>query len=136
MGMSSQGPDGLGEIAEINVTPFVDVVLVLLVIFMIAAPAITKDILGLQLPKSSSSDQKAPVSLALAVNRNGEILLNGEPLEESTLLETLRIELQRDPNLQVIVAADGKALHERVVKAVDLAKTAGATRFAFQIEKP
>jgi biopolymer transport protein ExbD len=60
------------------VTPFVDVVLVLLVIFMVTAPMLMKDVIGIHLPKSTSSDQKALQSLGVAVTKQGQILLNGE----------------------------------------------------------
>lgn len=121
--------------AAINVTPFVDVVLVLLVIFMITAPTLMKDVIGIKLPKASSSDAKAPASLGIAVSRQGQILLNGAPLDETVLNQKVAEALAKNPDLQAIVSADADARHADVVRAIDLIKKAGLNRFALQIDR-
>lgn len=122
-------------ISAINVTPFVDVVLVLLVIFMITAPALMKDVIGIQLPKASSGDSKAPESLGVAVTRQGQFLLNGNPVTADALTEEVKKELAKNPQIQAIISADREAQHGDVVRAIDLIKNAGLQRFAFQIQK-
>ena len=74
---SSGSEDDSGPISSINVTPFVDVVLVLLVIFMVTAPLLMQDSIGIHLPKASSSDKKLTSKMGVAVTRQGQILLNG-----------------------------------------------------------
>lgn len=74
---SVTGDDG-EPMSSINVTPFVDVVLVLLVIFMVTAPVLMKDSFGIHLPKATQSDQKISASLGVAVTKQGQILINGE----------------------------------------------------------
>ena len=64
-------------ISAINVTPFVDVVLVLLVIFMVTAPLLMQESIGIHLPKAASSDRKLTSKMGVAVTRQGQILLNG-----------------------------------------------------------
>jgi biopolymer transport protein ExbD len=133
--LSSGDSDAGAPISAINVTPFVDVVLVLLVIFMITAPALMKDVIGIQLPKASSADTKAPESLGLAVTRQGQFLLNGNPVSPEALTEEVKKELAKNPQIQAIISADREAQHGDVVKAIDLIKNAGLQRFAFQIQR-
>ena len=74
----SASSDEMGPISAINVTPFVDVVLVLLVIFMVTAPALMKDAIGLHLPKAATADAKSINPLGIAVTKQGQILINGQ----------------------------------------------------------
>ncbi len=75
---SPQSNDEYGTMASINVTPFVDVVLVLLVIFMVTAPMILKDALSVKLPKAASIDGKSAQSIGVVVTKEGQILLSGK----------------------------------------------------------
>ncbi len=125
-----------GPIASINITPFVDVVLVLLVIFIITAPAIMKEVIGLNLPKATNVDQKAIASLGIAVTRQGQILLNGNLTTIEALVQEVRRAKETNPDTQVIIAADEDSRHGDVVKVIDTVKSAGITKFAIQIQKP
>jgi biopolymer transport protein TolR len=131
---SSTEDDSL--ISSINVTPFVDVVLVLLVIFIVTAPALVKDTLGIKLPKSSIADGSAIETLGIAVTRHGQILLNGTMATEEAVTAAVKAALAKNPESQAIIAADGDARHADVVHAIDLVKSAGMNRFALQIERP
>jgi biopolymer transport protein ExbD len=124
-----------GIISSINITPFVDVVLVLLVIFMVTAPMLVKDILELKLPKTLSSDGKMMQTLGVAVNKDGNILLNGQITDEDGLRLAAKEALGKDPQSQAIVSADVEAAYGKVVKVIDILKTSGVDRFAVQIEK-
>jgi len=130
---SSEGESSL--MSEINVTPFVDVVLVLLVIFMVTAPAFMKDTIGIQLPKASASDGKAPTSIGIAVNKQGQFLLNGIPVSPEELTRSVQAEVKTQPDVQAIISADQDARHGDVVKAIDLIKSAGLQKFAIQIQR-
>lgn len=133
--LQNQEVSGDTPISDINVTPFVDVVLVLLVIFMVTAPAMMKDVIGINLPKSGANNQKAPASISITVTRQGQFLLNGELMAPEAISAEVKRASERDTNLQGIIAADKEARHGDVVKAIDLIKTAGLTRFAIQIER-
>ena len=128
--------DELTTISAINVTPFVDVVLVLLVIFMVTAPILTKDVFGITLPKAANGEQKVIKSLGIAVTKQGQILLNGELTSPESLVETARQALVTNPEVQALISADGEAHHADVVRAIDLVRSAGLARFALQVEKP
>ena len=121
--------------SSINITPFVDVVLVLLVIFMITAPMLVKDVLELRLPKTVTGDGQAMQTLGIAINRDGNILVNGQISDEESLKATVSLALAQNPEAQAIIAADIEVAYGRVVKVIDLLKTAGLNRFAVQIEK-
>lgn len=131
----AQGKDEIGPISAINVTPFVDVVLVLLVIFVVTAPMIMKDTLGIKLPKSASTDGKGLTSIGIAVTRQGQILFNGEMVSETLLGTKVKETLARNPEAQALISADGDAKHSDVVRAIDLLKTSGMNRFAFEIQR-
>jgi biopolymer transport protein ExbD len=125
-----------GLISDINVTPFVDVVLVLLVIFIVTAPAMVKDTLGLKLPKAATADGSAMDTLGIAVTRQGQILLNGTIATEEALTAAVKAAVAKNPGAQAIIAADGESRHSDLVRAIDLVKGAGMNRFALQVEKP
>lgn len=125
-------------LSQINVTPFVDVVLVLLVIFMITAPALMKEILEIKLPKTVSSDGSALQTLGVAINRSGQILLNGELVDDEAFALAIRGHLERAPEpsqVKAILSADQEVPYRFVVKAIDLMKTNGLDQFAVQIER-
>jgi biopolymer transport protein ExbD len=117
----------------INITPFVDVVLVLLVIFMVTAPMLVKNVLDLKLPTTASGDGQALQTLGVAINRNGNILLNGVLTDEAQLQKTVKETLGQNPDAQAILSADVEVAYGRVVKVIDLIKTAGLNKFAVEI---
>lgn len=133
--MQVQSSDDDLLISQINVTPFVDVVLVLLVIFMVTAPIIAKDILKLNLPKTSAVDSKSMSQLAVAVNKQGQILLNGVLTTEENLREQVTVNLKAQPEIQAIISADQGTEYGNVVRVIDIIKTAGLNKFAIQVEK-
>ena len=127
--------DEQNDISDINVTPFVDVVLVLLVIFMITAPAIMKDVINLKLPKTETSDGKIVQTLGVAINKDGNILLNGVVTDDEGLKKQASESLRIDPDTQAVISADMLVEYGRVVRVIDLLKTIGLEKFAVQIEK-
>jgi biopolymer transport protein ExbD len=121
-------------ISSINVTPFVDVVLVLLVIFIVTAPMLMKDVLEVKLPKAAKGDGSVVSTLGISVNQAGTILLNGQPVDEEGLKLAAQNALVADSNAQAVIAADQEAAYKSVVKVIDLLKSAGFERYALQIE--
>lgn len=121
--------------SSINVTPFVDVVLVLLVIFMITAPVLVKDIIDIKLPKTESGDGKILQTLGVAVNRDGNILLNGVLTDDAGLRSAAEQAFKENAQVQAIISADVEVPYGRVVKVIDLLKTSGIEKFAVQIER-
>ncbi|MFN7685324.1 MAG: ExbD/TolR family protein [Oligoflexia bacterium] len=122
-------------ISAINITPFVDVVLVLLVIFMVTAPTLLKDTLGIRLPKASSSEGGKPESLAVAINEQGQILVNGILSSPEQLSLEAQAALTRNPAVQALIAADENSRHWALVTVIDTLKQVGLERFAIQVQK-
>lgn len=125
-------------ISSINVTPFVDVVLVLLVIFMVTAPMIMKDAIGIKLPKSATSSgntHKGPRSFSIAINEKGEALIAGKLIPQDQIEVQARAALAANPEVEALISADTHAQHGDVVRVLDTIKTAGLTKFAIEIQK-
>ena len=119
---------------EINMTPLIDVMLVLLVIFMIAAPLMTSS-LRLDLPKSEAATPgDAPRSIALAVTPDGLLHLGDEVLTAPQLRERLQQLAQANPALEVQLRADKAAPYGQVAQLIGWCQAAGLTRIAFVAE--
>lgn len=122
-------------ITGINITPFVDVVLVLLIIFMITAPALVKEVMDIRLPKTSSGDGQVMQTLGVAINKDGNILLNGQITDEEGLKTAVKATLAQAQDAQAIISADTEVNYGRVVKVMDLLKSSGLEKFAVQVER-
>jgi biopolymer transport protein ExbD len=131
-GSSLSGDDE--PISGINVTPLVDVVLVLLVIFMITAPVIYQSAIKVQLPKASSGEKGGSESpLQFSISREGELGLNGKKLSWDEAEG--QIKAVKDPANQTIsLSADQATPHGTVIRLMDLMRKYGLTRFALQVE--
>ncbi len=122
---------------EINVVPYIDVMLVLLIIFMITAPLLTQGV-KVDLPKAGAEplDAQRLQPLVLSVDRNGRLYLNvgTDPqtaLDEATVLARATATLRHDPDTQVLVKADSAVAYGRVVQAMVVLQQAGARKVGF-----
>ena len=134
--MAAAGPD-LGDdeiIAGINVTPLVDIVLVLLIIFMVTTTYIVNPSIKVDLPKAATAEETTPSTVSVVVTSDGSLYLNGRPTDERALDGEVRKRVATKPDLQVIIAADAMARHGQVIHVVDLVKAAGVTRFAINTQ--
>ncbi len=113
-------------LSQINVTPFVDVMLVLLIIFMITAPMLQKGV-EVKLPhvKKSSVIQLKEEPLVVTVRRDGTIFLNSHSFSLKTLAVKLKALHREVPHKKVLVRADGKVEYEKVLKVLAAAREAG-----------
>jgi biopolymer transport protein ExbD len=120
-------------IAAINVTPLVDVVLVLLVILMVASTYIVAQTMKVHLPKAKMSDGTADKPTTVQLLKTGELRWNEQPVNEKEIEGLMRSAVGADPEMSLVVSADKDALHGQVVHVMDLAKVAGITKFAINI---
>lgn len=134
-GTTDNGGRRRAPIAAINVTPLVDVMLVLLVIMMVSATYIVSQTMKVELPKSSTSDGSTATLAAVTVTADHSLLFNKVPVTEAELATKLRGLLAEDRGLTVIVSADTKADHGAVVHVLDVARVEGVTSFAVNVEK-
>jgi biopolymer transport protein ExbD len=136
--MAGTMPSGGGRartIAAINVTPLVDVVLVLLVILMVASTYIVAQTLKVQLPRAKSTDGTADKPTKVEILKDGKLRWNEVPVQESELPEKLAAAVAADPEVSLVVSADKEVQHGNVVHILDLAKIAGVVKFAINVQQ-
>ena len=124
-------PQSAQPISEINVTPLVDVMLVLVVIFILTAPLLSSAI-KLDLPQSSAAKPvQAPVALTLVVDRVGQIFLADQPITPERLAQELRQAAQANPDTELRLRADAQVPYGRIVEVMGVAHQAGLHRVGF-----
>jgi biopolymer transport protein ExbD len=133
--LNGGGRRGRGIITEINVTPLVDIMLVLLIIFMVTTTTLVYDALDIKLPEAATGESKAPSLLSLVVDDNGKVFLNGKPASERRIRNFIRSERRRNKQLEAIIAADERVAHGRVVRVIDLVRSEGVIKFAITVIK-
>ncbi|MFA5455601.1 MAG: biopolymer transporter ExbD [Sulfurimonas sp.] len=124
-----------GEISEINMTPFVDIVLVILVIFMATATFVAQGKIAISLPKSSvSTDTKEPLKpLVISIDKEGLLYLDDKLIDR----EALESQLLKNSDAQtkgVILRSDAKTEFERVVTVIDICKQNNISKFSIQTQ--
>ncbi len=129
--MAASSQDDEGVISGINVTPLVDICLVLLIIMMVTARIIANLQISLDLPKTKSgADQQVLFGVDLAAN--GETIVDGQKLENPAVIRDMAQEAFRNnPELRATIRAEAAVPHGRVMEAVDYLKDAGITKIAF-----
>ena len=121
-------------IVDINVTPLVDITLVLLIIFMVTASYIVSPAIKVDLPKAASGSAEAKSTLSLTLMKDGALYLNGERANDGLVNKFIADSLPRTPDLQAVIAADRTVPHGDVVHLIDLVKRAGVRRFAINVD--
>ncbi|MCL4872525.1 biopolymer transporter ExbD [bacterium] len=121
--------------AEINITPLADVMLVLLVIFMVTTPLIMTDSFKVRLPRAASADAEPGKGAVVAISEAGEISLNGRAVALDGLNEALKAAFGQGSERTVIVRADKGVRHGVVVNVLDNARQAGAERLSIATEQ-
>ena len=122
-------------IADINIVPFVDIILVVLIIFMVTTPFIMKPSITVNLPKAGAGDSTAPSELTIAIAANGNLFLNGKATDEAAINSYAHELATKRPDVQAIISADKDVVHGRVVSIIDAVKGGGVKRFAITIDK-
>jgi biopolymer transport protein ExbD len=123
-----------GIITDINVTPLVDIMLVLLIIFMLTAHLIARQAIELELPRAATASTVKPTTLAVSMTRDGAIYLAGAPVTPDALRAAIRAAVKADPKTQVVIAGDKAVSHGRVVWLLDVIRSLQVGSFAIQID--
>jgi biopolymer transport protein ExbD len=134
-GALSTGGGRRGGIVGINMTPMVDIMLVLLVIMMVSANFIVSQTMNVDLPKAASGERSPPALAVVSIQPDGSYGYNDVPVAEPELERKLRATFADNPDINVIISGDKLAQHGRVVHVLDLAKTIGITKFAIAVER-
>jgi biopolymer transport protein ExbD len=122
-------------ISDINVTPLVDITLVLLIIFMVTATYIVRETIEVELPRAAHGGETVSRTMALVISKDGKVYLDGQETDEAHLVAEARRSRESGEDVQAIIGADMHAEHGAVVRVLDLLKGAGVLKFAIQIEK-
>lgn len=122
-------------IASINIVPFVDIVLVLLIIFMITSSAIAKASISVDLPSAASAGTAVSSTLNVVLNAEGELYLNGKVTDYDQLATYVARAAWKEKDLQAVISADKSIDYGRVIKIIDVVKSNGVKSFALNIER-
>lgn len=123
-----------GAIHGINITPLVDIFLVLLILVMISSTLAQPQGLEVQVPKAAKSDAVAPSASGLILTREGSLLLDGIAATPEVVVARIRAKVATDSAHSVLVSADAKVAYEEVVEVLDLVKQAGARKYALRVK--
>ena len=130
------GEDEADEpISDINVTPLVDITLVLLIIFMVTASYIVNPAIRVDLPKAATGEEVVQTTLALGLDREGTLFLNGNRSSYDEVRAVIARALPEKPDLQAVIAADRAVAHGEVIRLIDTVRQAGVRRFAINVER-
>ncbi len=120
-------------ISDINVTPFVDVTLVLLIIFMVTATYIVAQSIPIDLPEAGTGEDVV-TTLAIMMTENGDVYVDGVKTDDAGIKNVIIKTKKENADVRVVIAADKKVEHGRVIGIIDLVRKLGIAKFAINID--
>ena len=123
-----------GLISGINITPFTDVVLVLLVIFMIATPLLIRSEIKVNLPRTAAADAAAPTTIVVTIDAAGNVYVDGARVALAQLAPSLSSTLRKRPDAPVIIMGDKDVRYDLVVRVLEIARTSGVNKLSLAVE--
>jgi biopolymer transport protein ExbD len=133
---SPQDDDEAGLMAEINMTPFVDVMLVLLIIFIVTLPVIQHSV-KIELPKATSSASNSkPETIQVSIDAKGQIFWNTTPLSLDEYIVKAKQAASQEPIPEVNLRADKRVVYDAVAQVLSASKRNGLTKLGFVTETP
>ena len=121
-------------ITDINITPLVDILLVLLVVLMVVSTYIVSQAMNVELPRTAAPDVANVDPLTLTLYRDGEVRIDGRTIPEVSVPDELANAFRSRPDVPLVISAEVDVPHGRVLQFVDLARRSGGTRFAIKAE--
>jgi biopolymer transport protein ExbD len=122
-------------IAEINIVPFVDIVLVLLITFMLTSSVIAKASFTVELPTAASAGSAVSSTVNVVIDADGKLFLNGAESTQEKLGAFVARASWKDKDVQAVISADKKVPYEHVVRVIDVVKANGIKAFALNIQR-
>jgi biopolymer transport protein TolR len=133
--MAAGAQDQDDEITAINVTPLVDVVLVLLIIFMVTANFIVRETVEVDLPRAASGGETVQGLVNVVMDKDARIFFDGAEVSEKELLRRIATALDQDGDTRAVISADQALNYGNVMRLIDLVKGQGIAKFALNIQK-
>ncbi len=133
--MAGSAQENDEEITGINVTPLVDVVLVLLVIFMVTANFIVRETVEVDLPRAASGGETVQGLVNVVLDKDAKVYFDGVEVSEKELLRRIDDALKQDKDTRAVVSADQSLNYGKVMRLIDLVKGQGIAKFALNIQK-
>ncbi|ABF91474.1 MULTISPECIES: biopolymer transporter ExbD [Myxococcus] len=133
--MAGSAQDNDDEITGINVTPLVDVVLVLLIIFMVTANFIVRETVEVDLPRAANGGETVQGLVNVVLDKEGKFFFDGTEMTEKELEAKVAEAVAKDKDTRAIISADQSLPYGRVMRLIDVVKGQGIAKFALNIEK-
>ena len=127
--------DGDDEIVGINVTPLVDITLVLLIIFMVTASFIVRETVEVDLPRAANAGETVQGLVNVVMDKDAKIYFDGTEVDEAGLKGFIQGALQKDKETRAIITADQTLAYGKVMHLIDVVKGEGIAKFALNIQK-
>ncbi len=121
--------------SAINITPLVDIFLVLLIIFMITSSVVDQKSIPVNLPKAAHAGSEAPKASGLLVDKDHRLFLDGELRDSAQVADLLKVAVAVDEEHQVLIGADQDLPYREVVEVIDLIRGAGVRKYALKVTR-
>jgi len=130
-----QIPNDDDIIASINITPLVDIMLVLLIIFMLVSTVVDFSSIEINLPQAATGENAQKESIAIVVSKAGNYYVDGQAVDNlNHLVDLLIRKKSENPDLQAVISGDRKTYHENIVRIIDTVRKVGIHKFAINVE--
>ncbi|TGL60482.1 ExbD/TolR family protein [Leptospira sarikeiensis] len=133
--MAASSQNESEEISSINITPMVDIILVLLVIFMVTANFLKQESVNINLPKVQAADPNVSESLQVSLTKDGKLYLEGAETNIQALSNRLIRDSKFKPNMRLTLSADEGLTYGKIAETMGLIRKAGVTRIALSVRK-
>ena len=124
-----------GPITEINMTPFVDIVLVILIIFLLTATVMMPRTFAIALPKATQADKLEKIPIIISIDREGQIAVNGVKLAHDNDFEKVFTGQSQSKAPQAVIAADSDTRHGRLIEVIDRLRALKVERIGIEVEQ-
>jgi biopolymer transport protein ExbD len=131
--MAAQAANDDDMITDINVTPLVDITLVLLVILMVTASYVASKAIPVELPKGATGEA-TQTTLTISIDKDGKTFLDAEPISDAALRAKIKSTHDADPETRAVIAADGRTSHSNVIHVIDVLRRENVTKFAINVD--
>jgi biopolymer transport protein TolR len=131
--MAAASNNGDDIISSINITPLVDIFLVLLIIFMITSSVLSQKEIPVNLPKAAHAGDDAPEASGLVIDHSRAMFLDGQPIDSISLAALLGKSLAKDPVHMVLISADEDLPYKEIIRVIDLIRGIGVSKYALKV---